>query len=86
MKSMNSSTIVEAKGCGVVYKEMDKAIDDNVAWPWGEVMEVILHDNVFASLHCSLATWAANKGVRKEALLILANRDMTCGHMGKLST
>jgi len=30
---MNSSTIVEAKGCGVVYKEMDKAIDDNVAWP-----------------------------------------------------
>jgi len=49
-------------------------------------MEVILHDNVFASLHCSLATWAANKGVRKEALLILANRNMTCGHMGKLST
>jgi len=30
---MKSSTIVEAKGCGVVYKEVDKAVDDNVIQP-----------------------------------------------------
>jgi len=30
--SIKSSTIVEAKGCGVVYKEVDKAVDDNVTW------------------------------------------------------
>jgi len=51
---MDSSTII--KGCGVVYKEMDKAIDNNVVQSWGEVMEITLHDNVFASLYYSLAT------------------------------
>jgi len=27
------SPIVEAEGCGVVHEEVDKAIDDDVAWP-----------------------------------------------------
>jgi len=84
MKGMISSTIVKAKGCGIVYKEVDKAIDDNIAQSGEEVMEVTLHDNMFTCLHCSLVTWAVSRGVRKEVLLIFANEGMTCGHVSKL--
>jgi len=43
---LRSSTIVEAEGCRVICKEVDKAVDDGVAWPCRGVMEVVLHDDI----------------------------------------
>jgi len=63
MKGMIGSTIVKAKGCGIVYKEVDKAIDNNVAQPGEGVIEVILHNNMFTCLHCSLVTWTVVRSV-----------------------
>jgi len=48
--------VVKAEHTWVVCKEVDKTIDDNVAWPHGEVMQVTLHNNVFTGLNLSFAT------------------------------
>jgi len=49
---------VEVEGRGVVIKEVDKAIDDNVAWPCGAVQRAI-HNDVFLCLKFGLAAGAA---------------------------
>jgi len=49
---------------------VNKAVDNNVIWPYRGVMEVVLHDDMFLSLHFSLATRTIEGGVRKEALAI----------------
>ena len=86
MCSERCSTIIEAQGCGVVHKEVDKAVDDNVAWSCRGVIEVALHDNVFMSLYLSLTTRAAQRGVGEEALAVLTNGGMACGHVSKMGT
>ena len=70
----------------VVCWEVNKAVDDDITWSCGEVVEVILHNDMFMCLYLSLATGAAEGEVRKEALLVLANRGMACGHTGKTGT
>ena len=40
-------SIVKAKCFGVICKKVDEAVDDDVAWPCGGVMSIILHNNVF---------------------------------------
>jgi len=51
-----SLTIVKAKCSRVVYKEMDKAVDDNAAGACRRVIEVTPHDNVFISLDFGFPT------------------------------
>ena len=40
----------------VVYKEVNEAVDDNVAEVCKRVMEVTLHDNMFLSLNFGFPT------------------------------
>ena len=82
----NSSTIVKAEGCRVIHKEVDKTVNDNVAWPCREVIEVTLHDNMFVSLHFGLSTRAHKGRVREEPLAVFPNGGMSCGHTGELGT
>jgi len=35
---------------------VDEAVDDDVAWPHGEVMSVAFHNDVFSGLNFSFAT------------------------------
>jgi len=51
--------IIKAECTRVVHKEVDKAVDDDVAQSSGGVISVAFHDNVFTSLNLSFATWAA---------------------------
>jgi len=46
-------TIIKAKCTRVIHEEVDEAINDDVAQLYGEVMQVIFHDNVFAGLNFS---------------------------------
>ena len=52
---MKTSTIVKTEGCRIVCQEMDKAVNDDVAWSCGGVMEVILHDDMLKCLYIHLA-------------------------------
>ena len=80
---MKTSTVVKTEGCRIVCQEVDKAVNDDVAWSCGGAMEVTLHDNMFTCLHICLATWTAKGGVGEEVLTILADRDMAPGHVGE---
>jgi len=75
-----------AEGYRVVCQEVNKAVDDDITWSYGEVVEVVLHNDMFMCLYLSLATGAAEEEVRKEALLVLANGGIACGHTGKTGT
>jgi len=77
--------MVKAEGSGIVIKEVDKAIDDDVARSCGGDVTITLHNDMFAGLNISLATWAAKGGVGEEALSILANGSVVRGHAGELS-
>jgi len=79
-------TIIKAKGCGVVHQEVNEAVDDDITWSCRGIAEVTLHNNMFMCLYLSLATGIAKGRVRKEALLVLTNGGIICGHMGKTGT
>jgi len=49
-------SIVKAKHARVVHKEVYKAINDDVAWPHGGVVQVAFHDDVFMGLNFGFAT------------------------------
>ena len=65
---------------------MNKAVNDNVAEAYRQVIEVILYNNIFLSLNFSFAIWVASEKVRKKSLSIFTNRGMACGHMCEAST
>jgi len=65
---------------------MNKAVDDNIARAYRQVMEVILYNDMFSSLNFGFAIWAASEKVRKESLSIFTNKDMACGHMCEANT
>jgi len=62
---------------------VNKAVDDNVTWSCGGVMEVALHDNMILHLHIYLAT---RGGVREKILTVLTNGGMAYGHAGEMGT
>ena len=77
-------TIVKWKSSRIVIEEVNKTIDNNVAWSCGQTVEVTFYNNVFTGLDIGFATRATDRGVGKEFLLVLINRSMFCGHTGKL--
>jgi len=48
---MKTLTVVKTEGCRIVHQKVDKAINDDIAWSCGVVIEVALHDNMFMCLH-----------------------------------
>ena len=79
-------SIVKAKCFRVICKEVDKAIDDDVARTHGGIMSIIFHDNVFSGLNFSFATRAAGGEVEEESLSVFSNGGMASGHAGEVST
>lgn len=51
-----ASSIVKTECTRVVCEEVDKTIDDDVAWPCRGVMQVTFHDDVFMGLNLNFAT------------------------------
>jgi len=78
-------SVVKAKHARVVHKEVYEAIDDDVAWPHGGVVQVAFHDNVFMGLNFGFATWVTSREVGEESLSILSNGSMTGGHVSESS-
>jgi len=76
-------SIVKAEHTRVVCEEVYKAIDDDVAWPHGGVIQVAFHDNVFAGLNFGFTTCGE---IREESLSIFSNGSMTSGHVSESST
>jgi len=64
---VKTSTIVKTEGCRIVCQGVDKAVNDDVAWSCGGVMEVVLHDDIFMCLHIHLTTQTA-EGVLSQSL------------------
>ena len=77
------STIVKTKCARVVYKEVDKAVYDDIAWTCRWVICIALHDNIFSCLDFSFAAWAADGEVREESLFILPNGSVASSHVSK---
>jgi len=48
-------------------------------------MDLIFHNNVFASLNCSFTTKAAGRKLEEESLIVFSNRGMSSGHASKAS-
>ena len=65
---------------------MDKAVDDDVTWSYGEVMPIAFYNNVFSGLNLGFTTRAAGRKVRKESLSVFSSRGMTSSHVGEAST
>ena len=83
---VKTSTIVKTEGCRIVHQGVDKAVNDDVAWSCGGVMEVVLHDDIFMCLYIHLTTQTAEGGVGEEALTILTNGGMAHGHVDEVGT
>jgi len=64
---------------------VDKAVDDDVAWPRGGVMSITFHNDVFSSLDFSFATRAAGGKVREESLSVFSNGGMASSHVSEAS-
>jgi len=47
---------------------VDKAINDDVVQSHEGVMQIAFHDNVFAGLNLSFATWATSRKVGEKSL------------------
>jgi len=65
---------------------VDEAVNDDIAWPCGGVMQVTFHDNVFMGLDFSFITWAASGEMREESLSVFSNWGISSSHMGEIST
>ena len=68
-----SLSIVKTKGSRVIHKEMDEAVDDDVAWSCGRVIHVTFYDDVFLGLNFSFTTWATSREVGEESLSVFSN-------------
>jgi len=79
-------SIVETECPRVICKEVNKTIDDDVAWLRGGVVQVAFHDNVFMGLNLCFATWATSGKMGEESLSVFSNGSMTSGHMSESST
>ena len=79
-------SIIKVKCFRVVYKKVDKAVNDDVAWLHGGVMSVTFYDNVFLGLNLGFATRATGGKVKEESLSVFSNRGVTSSHMGEVST
>jgi len=79
-------SIVKIKDSQIVHEEVDKAIDDGVAWSCWRVIQVAFHNDVFLSLNFGFATQAAGREVEKESLFVFSNGGMTSSHVGESST
>ena len=79
-------SIVKAKCSRVVHKEVDEAVNDDVAQSCRGVIQVIFHDNVFLGLNLSFTTWAAGGEVGEESLSVFSDRGMSSSHVGETST
>ena len=64
---------------------MDEAIDDDVAQSRGGVMSIVLHDDVFSSLHFGFTTRAAGGELGEESLSVFSNGGVTSSHAGEAS-
>jgi len=78
-------SVVKAKCFRVVCKEVDKAIDDDVARTRGGIMSITFHDDVFLGLNFSFATRAAGGEVGEESLSVFSDGGMASGHAGEAS-
>ena len=65
---------------------MDKAVDDDVAWPHEGVMSIAFHNDVFSGLNFSFTTRAASGEVREESLSLFSNGGMASSHASEAST
>ena len=78
-------SVVKAKCFRVVCKEVDKAIDDDVARARGGIVSITFHDDVFSGLNFCFATRATSGEVGEESLSVFSNRDVASGHAGEAS-
>ena len=76
---------VKAKCFRVICKEVDKAIDDDVARTCGGIMSITFHDNVFSGLDFGFATRAAGREVWEESLSVFSDGGVASGHAGEAS-
>ena len=74
---MRCLTVVKAEGSGIVIQEVDKTVNDDVAWSHGGAVQRALHDDIFSGLELILAIWAAKGGVGEEPLTVLADGGIT---------
>ena len=79
-------TIIKAKCARVICEEVNKAVNDDVAWSSREVVPVAFHNNVFMGLDLSLTTRAVSGEVREESLSAFPNRGMSSSHAGETGT
>ena len=79
-------SVVKAKCFRVICKEVDKAIDDDVARTHGGVVSITFHDDVFMGLNFGFATRAAGRKVGEESLSVFSNGGVASGHVGKVGT
>jgi len=79
-------SIIKAKCTWIICKEVNKAVNDNVAWLSGGIMQVAFHDYVFTSLNFSFTTWAVGWEIGEESLSIFSNGSMSGGHASESST
>jgi len=78
------STIVKTEGYRVIHQEIGKAINDDITWSCEGVMEVILHDNIFACLYIHLVARTLEREVGKKALAVLTDRGMAHGYISEM--
>ena len=49
-------------------------------------MQGALHNDVFTCLKVGLTAWTVCGGVGEESLAVFTNKDIACGHTGKMCT
>jgi len=76
-------SVVKAKCFRVICKEVDKAIDDDVARTHGGIMSITFHDDVFSGLNFCLATRASGGEVEEESLSVFSDGGVAGGHVGE---
>ena len=78
-------SIIKAKCTWIICEEMNKTVNNNVAWLSGGIMQVTFHDYVFTSLNFSFTTWAAGQEMGEESLSIFFNGGMSSDHVSESS-
>jgi len=74
------STIIKTECARVVYKEVDKAVYDDIAWAYRWIMCLAFHDDMFSCLNFGFPTQAADGEVRKEPLSVFSNGSVASSH------
>ena len=78
-------SVVKAKCFRVICKEVDKAINDDVARARGGIVSVTFHDDVFLGLNFCFATRASGEEVGEESLSVFSDGGVAGGHVGEAS-